>query len=195
MTPTEFELFLKFLHTKRSDMNDSEKLLAFIEWCKKKEMEEIIVRLSSETKGGWGNNLFLDFTTTRMIVSKKSFVRKFVDMGYIAGMAQLPYMLLSEKKDLSKIKKQSIINPADILKDNSSNYSIWYSDIQEFVIRKGVETKVTNMLGTMIQSNFLTVKTIANKYHFKLPVNKNGNFEQIIYWLTVVLPVSVSTME
>jgi hypothetical protein len=195
MTPTEFELFLKFLHTKRSDMNDSEKLLAFIEWCKKKEMEEIIVRLSSETKGGWGNNLFLDFTTTRMIVSKKSFVRKFVDMGYIAGMAQLPYMLLSEKKDLSKIKKQSIINPTDILKDNSSNYSIWYSDIQEFVIRKGVETKVTNMLGTMIQSNFLTVKTMAKKYHFKLPVNKNGNFEQIIYWLTVVLPVSVSTTE
>ena len=31
-------------------------------------------------------------------------------MGYVAGMAQLPYMLLSEKKDLSKIKKQSIIN-------------------------------------------------------------------------------------
>ena len=27
-------------------MNDSEKLLAFIEWCKKKEMEEVIVRLS-----------------------------------------------------------------------------------------------------------------------------------------------------
>ena len=25
-------------------MNDSEKLLAFIEWCKKKEMEEVIVR-------------------------------------------------------------------------------------------------------------------------------------------------------
>jgi hypothetical protein len=195
MTPTEFELFLKFLHTKRSSMNDSEKLLAFIEWCKKKEMEEVIVRLSSETKGGWGNNLFLDFTTTRMIVSKKSFFRKFVDMGYIAGMAQLPYMLLSEKKDLSKIKTQSIIKPADILKDNSSNYSIWYTDIQEFVIRKGIETKVTNMLGTMIQSNFLTVKTIANMYDFKLPVNKNGNFEQIIYWLTVVLPVSVSTTE
>jgi hypothetical protein len=195
MTPTEFELFLKFLHTKRSSMNDSEKLIAFIEWCKKKEMEEVIVRLSSETKGGWGNNLFLDFTTTRMIVSKKSFFRKFVDMGYIAGMAQLPYMLLSEKKDLSKIKTQSIIKPADILKDNSSNYSIWYTDIQEFVIRKGIETKVTNMLGTMIQSNFLTVKTIANMYDFKLPVNKNGNFEQIIYWLTVVLPVSVSTTE
>jgi len=94
MTPTEFELFLKFLHTKRSDMNDSEKLLAFIEWCKKKEMEEIIVRLSSETKGGWVNNLFLDFTTTGMIVSKKSFVRNFVDMGYIEEMPQFLYMLL-----------------------------------------------------------------------------------------------------
>src|SRR6266498_1241743 len=124
MTPTEFGVFLKFFHNKGSDMNDSEKLLAFIEWCKKKDIEEVIVRLSSENKGGWANNFFVDFTTIRMIVSKKSFVRKFVDMGYIAGMAQLPYILLSERMELSKIRKQSIINPADILKDDSSNYCI-----------------------------------------------------------------------
>jgi hypothetical protein len=48
------------------------------------------------------------------------------------------------------------------------------------------------MIGTMIQSNFLTIKTLTDKYNFKLPVNKNGNFEQIIYWLTVILPFHVS---
>lgn len=195
MTPVEFEYFLKFLENKRSDMTDSKKILAFIEWCKKKDMEQIILRLSSEDKGGWGNNLFLDFTTMRMIVSKKSFVRKFVDLGYIAGIAPLPYMVLSEKKELSKMRKQSMISPANLLKDDSSNYCIWYSDIREFIMRKGVETTVRNMVGTMVQSNFLTVKTLGDKYHFKLPVNKNGNFEQIIYWLTVVLPVRVSTTE
>jgi hypothetical protein len=192
VTPSEFEYFLSSLGSRRFDMNNSERLLAFIEWCKKKDIEEVIVRLSSEDKGGWGKNFFLDFTTTRIVVSKKSFIRKFVDTGYIAGMAPLPYIVLSDRKPLPKIKKQSIIQPTGLLKEDSSNYYIRYSNIQEFIIRKGIETTVRNMIGTMIQSNFLTIKTSTDKYNFKLPVNKNGNFEQIIYWLTVILPFHVS---
>ena len=89
MTPIEFEQFLKFSKDGLSDKSNSEKIRSFIEWCKKNNMEEIILRLSSEDKGGWGKNCFLDFTTTRMIVSKKNFFRKFGDLGYIAGIAPL----------------------------------------------------------------------------------------------------------
>jgi hypothetical protein len=193
----EFEQFLKFSKGRISEKSNSEKIRAFIEWCKERDMEEIILRFSSEDKGGWGNNYFLDFTTTRMIVSKKSFVRKFADLGYIAGMAPFPYKLTSKNWNVlkvSELRKQSLINPEDVLSRDSANFYIWYSDIQELVVRKGVDTIVRNMLGTMIKANFLTVKGSHKTYNFKLPVNKNGTFHEIHFWLSVVLPVNVSTL-
>jgi hypothetical protein len=39
---------------------------------------------------------------------------------------------------------------------------------------------------------FLSVKTSNKKYEYALPVNKNGSFEEIHYWLSVVLPVKIS---
>ncbi len=194
MTPIEFEQFLKFSKDRISEKSNSEKIRAFIEWCKKEDMEEIILRFSSEDKGGWGKNCFLDFTTTRMIVSKKSLVRKFADLGYIAGMAPFPYRLTSKNwnvLNVSDIRKQALITPEDVLNGHYSNFYIWYSDIEEFVVRKGVETIVRNMLGTMIKANYLTVKESHKTYNFKLPVNKNGTFDEIHYWLSVVLPVNV----
>jgi hypothetical protein len=197
MTPIEFEQFLEFSKDRISEKSNSEKIRAFIEWCKKEDMEEIILRFSSEDKGGWGKNCFLDFTTTRMIVSKKSLVRKFADLGYIAGMAPFPYKLTSKNwnvLNLSDIRKQALITPEDVLNGHYSNFYIWYSDIEEFVVRKGVETIVRNMLGTMIKANYLTVKESHKTYNFKLPVNKNGTFDEIHYWLSVVLPVNVSAI-
>jgi len=197
MTPIEFEQFLKFSKDRISEKSNSEKVRAFIEWCKNKDMEEIILRLSSEDKGGWGKSCFLDFTTTRVIVSKKNFFRKFADLGYIAGMAPFPYKLTSKKwnvLNLSDIRKKSLITPEDVLTRNSSNFYIWYSDIEEFVVRKGIETIVRNMLGTMTKANFLTVKESHKTYNFKLPVNKNGTFDEIHYWLSVILPVNVSAL-
>ena len=47
------------------------------------------------------------------------------------------------------------------------------------------------MLGSIITRNFLTVKTSSKKYDYGLPVNKNGEFEQIHYWLGVIMPVKV----
>ena len=191
MKPAEFEQFLKFAEDQLSGKSDSEKIQAFIVWCKKNNIEEVILRLSSEDKGGLGRNSLLDFTTMRMIVSKKSFARKFIDVGYIAGMAPFPYMVLSKNVKLSSIRKQSEINVEGILKNDSSNYFIWYSDMQEFLLRKGTETTVRNMVGITIMKNFLTVKTSSRTYNFTLPVNKNGKFEQIHHWLSVVLPVKV----
>ena len=55
------------------------------------------------------------------------------------------------------------------------SFCIWYSDIAEFVLRKGTETLVTNMFGRAIVSNFLSIKKSSGEgYKFTLPVNKNG---------------------
>ena len=198
MRAEDFERFLTFAgdHSLQSK-SDAEKIQTFISWCKRSGFEEVIIRLSSENKGGWGNNFLLDFTTFRIIISKKKFIRKFVDLGYIAGMAPFPYMLVSKQElklsDLNDLKKRPIIiNPESILKkDSSSNFFIPYSEIQEIVIRKGVESVVTNMLGSMITTNFLTIKTLSNTYDYRLPVSKNGTFEEIHYWLSVVVPTNV----
>lgn len=196
MKPLEFEQFLKFSEDNRlSSKSDPEKIKDFISWCKKKNLEENILRLSSEEKGGWSRNFCLDFTTTRIIVSKKSLLKKFVDLDYVAGIAPFPYMVLSKKIKQSDVKKHYRNSPADIIKRESSNYYIWYSDIQEFIIRKGIETTVTNMIGTAIMKNFLTIKTVNKTYDFILPVNKNGKFEQIHFWLSVVLPINVTKLE
>ena len=196
MKPFEFEQFLKLAEDNGlSSKSDSEKIIEFILWCKKKNIEENILRLSSEEKGGWSRNFSLDFTTTRIIISKKSFLKKFVDMGYVAGIAPFPYMVLSKKIKRFDVKKQYRNSPPDIIKRDRSNYYIWYSDIQEFIIRKGIETTVTNMVGTMIMKNFITIKTVNKTYDFTLPVNKNGKFEQIHFWLSVVLPFNVTNLE
>ncbi|HKG71028.1 MAG TPA: hypothetical protein VKA87_03960 [Nitrososphaeraceae archaeon] len=196
MNQFEFEQFLKFAYEEAlSAKSDSEKIQDFILWCKKNNFEEIILRLSSEEKGGWSKNFSLDFTTTRIILSKKRFLNKFVDLGYVAGLAPIPYMILSKKIKRSYVKKQYNDPPEDIIKRDRSNYYIPYLDIQQFIIRKGIETTVTNMVGTMIMKNFLTIKTVDKTYDFTLPVNKNGKFEHIHFWLSVVLPVDVTKLE
>ena len=196
MKPFEFEQFLKLAEDNGlSSKSDSEKIKDFILWCKKKNIEENLLRLSSEEKGGWSRNFSLDFTTTRIIISKKSFLKKFVDMGYVAGIAPFPYMVLSKKLKRFDVKKQYRNSLTDIINRDKSNYYIWYSDIQEFIIRKGIETTVTNMVGTMIMKNFITIKTVNKTYDFTLPVNKNGKFEQIHFWLSVVVPFNVTKLE
>jgi hypothetical protein len=190
------EQFAKFLDHSKDILvtkSDPEKVLFFIDWCKSHDIEETILRLSSETKGGWGKNLQLDFTTTRIIVSRKAVVRKFVDLGYVAGMAPYPYLLLKNKLRESDFSSKScVINPRTLLED-PSNFYIEYSKIDAFILRKGIETTVTNMIGRMIQSNFITIHSQTKVYEFTLPVNKNGNYEQIVFWLGVVVPVSIST--
>ena len=195
MRTEDFERFLRFAedHSLQSK-SDAEKIQTFISWCKRSGFDELIIRLSSESNGGWGNNFLLDFTTDRIIISKKKFIRKFVDVGYIAGIAPLPFMLISKQKlKPSDLKKRLIdINPEHNLKgDKSSNFFIPYSEIQEIIIRKGVHSVVTNMLGSMITRNFLTIKTFSDSYDYILPVSKNGTFEQIRYWLSVVVPANV----
>jgi hypothetical protein len=195
MQPEDFERFLIFAGDHSLEgKSDVEKIKTFISWCQRSGFEEVIIRLSSEDKGGWGNNFLLDFTTHRIIISKKKFIRKFVDLGYIAGMAPFPYMLVSKHNlKLSDLKKPPIVTDpeSNLKKGSSSNFFIPYSEIQEIIIRKGVDTIVTNMLGSMITTNFLTINTLSNIHDYMLPVRKNGTFEEIHYWLSAVVPARV----
>ena len=195
MQPEDFERFLIFAgdHSLQGK-SDVEKIKTFISWCQRSGFEEVIIRLSSEDKGGWGNNFLLDFTTHRIIISKKKFIRKFVDLGYIAGMAPFPYMLVSKQNlKLSDLRKPPIVTDpeSNLKKGSSSNFFIPYSEIQEIIIRKGVDTIVTNMLGSMITTNFLTINALSNIHDYMLPVRKNGTFEEIHYWLSAIVPARV----
>jgi hypothetical protein len=184
------QLFGKFLKESKRNLNekpDWEKIRIFIDWCIKNGYEEVILRISSEEKGGWAKNYFLDFTTNRIIITKKGFLTKFADLGYVAGLAPYPYLVILKDPDSSNIRSQATSSPEELVK--RQGFSIWYSDIVEFVLRKGIETVVTNMFGRAIVSNFLRIKTSSGEeYNFTLPVNKNGTYEQIRYWIGVVLP-------
>jgi hypothetical protein len=183
-----FDKFLKESKKRLNGKSDSEKVRVFIDWCLRNNYEEIVLRISSEEKGGWARNYILDFTTSRIIVTKKSFLTKFVDVGYVAGLAPYPYLVLLKDSNPSKIRSQATTSPEQLLKTQQSFY-IWYSDIAEFVLRKGTETLVTNMFGRAIVSNFLSIKKSSGEdYKFTLPVNKNGTYEQIRFWMGVVLP-------
>jgi hypothetical protein len=182
-----FEKFLKESKKRLNGKSDAEKVRTFIEWCIRNNYEEVILRISSEEKGGWSRNYFLDFTTSRIIVTKKSFLTKFADLGYVAGLAPYPYLVLLKDSNSSNMKAQSTSSPEELLK--REGFYIWYSEILEFVLRKGIDTQVANMFGRAIVSNFLHIKTSSGKeYNFTLPVNKNGTYEQIHYWISVVLP-------
>ena len=149
-------------------LTDPEKIQLFIDWCKRKDLEELMLRLSSESRGGWGGNTFLDFTTKRIIISKKEFFRKFLDLGYVAGMAPYPYLILSKKIKNSDIMKKSASIDVNSIVQRAQSFYIWYEDVKLLEIRKGTDTIVHNMMGSMIQTNFLTLTTSEKTYDFKL---------------------------
>jgi hypothetical protein len=194
LNPSEFEQFLRSSQIRSSTKSDSEKISSFIQWCKNKGIEEVILRLSTEEKNWLHENYFLDFTTSRVIVSKKSFIRKILDTGFVAGVAPFPYMILTKDKKVPDFKKGINLNTSEILRKDISNFFIWYSEIEKLYLRKGIETIVSNMLGTAISANFLTIKaTNGKEYAFRLPVGKNGSFEKIYYWLEHSLPIKISS--
>lgn len=203
MNPDIFERFTKQYREKLPGMSDSERVRAYMAWCRENHMEEVILRLSSESRGGWSRNFTLDFTTERVIVSRKSFLAKFADLGYVAGLAPYPYLLTLDRAKNNnsstppKIRKQASFTPGDLLRSDNFDRFIWHSDMRELTLRKGWETMVTNMMGRAIVSNFLAIRTAATAadggktYEFALPVTKNGLYESILFWLGVTLPIRI----
>jgi hypothetical protein len=194
LNTSEFEQFLRHSQIRSSTKSDPEKISSFIQWCKNKGIEEVILRLSTEEKNWLHKNYFLDFTTSRVIISNKSFIRKILDTGFVAGMAPFPYMILTKDKKAPDFKKRINLDTSEIIRKDVSSFFIWYPEIEKLYMRKGIETIVSNMLGTAISANFLTIKTTNGKeYAFRLPVGKNGSFEKIYYWLENSLPIKISS--
>ncbi|MDR4512557.1 MAG: hypothetical protein MRJ93_12730 [Nitrososphaeraceae archaeon] len=190
MNIQKFNEFLKYTNSK-NQFSDIQKIKIFMEWCNKNNYEEILLRLCSQEHEVLGNSSLLDFTTKRIISRQRSFLNKFLDLGYVAGMGPFPYMILSTKKQNSKIKNSSNFNLERILNDPNLEYSIDYDSVQEVIIDRGSNTVVRNMFGSFISKNYLSIIAKNKTYEYILPAKKNGDFFRMSHWLKI-LPVKVS---
>lgn len=192
MNIQEFNQFLKLTSEGREN-SDIQKIKMFIDWCNKNNYEEILLRLSSEKDAGLGDNRIIDFTTKRIIITKKSFIKKFLDVGYVAGMGPFPYIILSEKKHTSKIKDSAKVDVRKIMNRSDFEYSLDYDLVDEVIVSQGSSSVVRNMFGSFIAKNDLTIITDKQRYEYILPTKKNGDFYRMTHWLQV-LPVKVSVV-
>ena len=156
MLESEFEEFVKSNKSRLKGLSDIEKIRMFIDWCNKFNIEELIMRLSADGKGIVDSSYFLDFTTSGLLIRKKTWSRKLVDPGYIAGMAPLPYRLICDKLKVGDISKRTLAQASNIieLKSDDQTKFITYTQIKEIRLRPGLETRVTNMFGRYFKAEF-----------------------------------------
>lgn len=121
MLESEFEEFVKSNKSRLKGLSDTAKIRMFIDWCNKYNIEELILRLSADGKGVFDAGYFLDFTTSGLLIRKKTWSRKLVDPGYIAGMAPLPYRLVCDKLKVSDISKRTLAQTSNIMELKSEN--------------------------------------------------------------------------
>jgi len=193
----DFKEFLDFLnHNKKDKENSVVNLLDFIDWCNNNNHEELLVRLSSEKQGGLGYDSVIDFTTKRIIITRKKLMNRIFELGFVAGLGPFPYMILSKKKQQSKIKDSAKLKIEKILQDENLEFTISYIDVQKIVIKRGSNSIVRNMLGSFITKNYLTILTKTNnKYEYVLSIKKNGDFSKMFYWMKSILPVEISFID
>lgn len=196
----EFDDFKEFLdslnHNKKDNENSIVNLLYFIDWCNNNNHEELLVRLSSEKQSGLGYNSVIDFTTKRIIITRNKLINRIFELGFVAGLGPFPYMILSKKKQQSKIKDSAKLKIEKILQDENLEFTISYIDVQKIVIKRGSNSVVRNMFGSFITKNYLTIFTKANnKYEYVLSIKKNGEFNKMFYWMKSILPVEISLID
>jgi hypothetical protein len=193
----DFKEFLDFLnHNKKDNENSIVNLLYFIDWCNNNNHEELLVRLSSEKQSGLGYNSVIDFTTKRIIITRNKLINRIFELGFVAGLGPFPYMILSKKKQQSKIKDSAKLKIEKILQDENLEFTISYIDVQKIVIKRGSNSVVRNMFGSFITKNYLTIFTKANnKYEYVLSIKKNGEFNKMFYWMKSILPVEISLID
>ena len=140
-----------------------------------------------------GTSYLITFTTTRIIISKKSNLRNLIDIGYVAGLGPYLYYLVSDKVKLDDIKlKDSFIKKVFFDSNSTNEFYIEYNDIDKLVLYQGIETLTTNMLGSAVIDNVLKIFTPKkNSYEFIISARKNGDYEKIFYWLKMSLPITV----
>lgn len=194
MLESEFEEFVNSNKKRLKGISDTEKIRMFVDWCNKYNIEELILRVSADGRGVFDAGYFLDFTTRGLLIRKKTWSRKLVDPGYIAGMAPLPYRLICDNLKVSDISKRTLAQTSNVLELKSGGLTkyITYTQIKEIRLRPGLETRVTNMFGSTLRQNFMTIETTESSYRYSLPVGKNGSYDKIYFWLSAILPVDVS---
>jgi hypothetical protein len=192
----EFKDFKDFLntanHKKKNKTSDIDNILYFIDWCNNNNYEELLLRLNSERQGGLGYNSLIDFTNKRVIITRKKIINRIFDIGFVAGLGPFPYMILSEKKQQSKIKDSAKLQIEKILQDPNLERTITYNDISRIIIKKGSNSLIHNMFGSFITKYYLTIFTTNNKYEYILPMKKNGDFDKMSYWMKSLLPIPIS---
>jgi hypothetical protein len=192
----EFEDFKEFLsstnYNKKYNKNGIDKISYFIDWCNNNNYEELLLRLNSERQGGLGYNSIIDFTNKRVIITRKKIINRIFDMGFVAGLGPFPYMILSEKKQQSKIKDSAKLRIEKILQDPNLECTITYNDISRIIIKKGSNSLIHNMFGSFITKYYLTIFTTNNQYEYILPMKKNGDFDKMSYWMKTLLPIQIS---
>jgi len=193
----DFKEFLDFLnHKKKDNENSVVNLLYFIDWCNNNNHEELLIRLNSEKQGGLRYNSVIDFTTKRIIITRKKIINRIFEMGFVAGLGPFPYMILSKKKQQSKIKDSAKLKIEKILQDENLEFTISYIDVQKIVIKRGSNSVVRNMFGSFIIKNYLTIFTKTNnKYEYVLSIKKNGEFNKMFYWMKSIIPVEISLID
>ena len=189
---TEFETSLKQIKN-NVERSNSQKISIFYQLCKEHNVEPIVLRLSGETKNRFTrSNYFITFTNTRIVISKKSNLRNLLDVGYIAGLGPYLYYLLSDKVDLEDIKtKDSFVQGLPSDSDSTKESYIDYKEIEKLVFYHGIDTLITNMLGSAVNYNFLKIHTQKTLYNFNISAKKNGDYEKIFYWLNMSLPIKI----
>jgi hypothetical protein len=190
---SEFKKSIKNLKN-NTETSETQKIQSFYHLCKKCDIEPIVLRLSGDVKNRFTRISYLiTFTTTRIIISKKSTLRKIMDIGYVAGLGPYLYYLVSNKMKLDDIKlKDSFIQKVFFDPSSTNEFYIEYNDIDKLVLYQGIETLTTNMLGSAVIDNVLKIFTPKkNSYEFIISARKNGDYEKIFYWLKMSLPITV----
>jgi hypothetical protein len=192
----EFKVFKDFLnianYNKKNNTSGIDNILYFIDWCNNNNYEELLLRVNSERQGGLGYNSIIDFTNKRVIITRKKILNRIFDIGFVAGLGPFPYMILSEKKQQSKIKDSAKLQIEKILQDPNLERTITYNDISRIIIKKGSNSLIHNMFGSFITKYYLTIFTTNNTYEYILPMKKNGDFDKMSYWMKALLPIPIS---
>lgn len=176
-------------------LSESQKVSSFYDLCKEFDKEPIVLRLSGNIKNRFTrSNYFITFTNRGIFISKKRNLQNLLDIGYVAGLGPYLYYLLSDKVNLDDIKlKDSVLHNGFSSVNSTNGHSyLNYKEISKLVFYHGVETTVTNMLGSAVNDNFLKISSQKDSYNFIIPAKKNGEYKKIFYWLKMCLPITVS---
>jgi hypothetical protein len=160
---SEFKKSVKNLKN-NTETSETQKIQSFYHLCKKCNIEPIVLRLSGGIKNRFTRPSYLiTFTTTRIIISKKSNLRNLIDIGYVAGLGPYLYYLVSDKVKLDDIKlKDSFIQKVFFDSSSTNEFYIEYNDINKLVLYHGIETLTKNDLLNhptkhIINSSFLYI--------------------------------------